>query len=60
MKNNPVKKQNKIRAKEIYSKFGFADFDVQKQLASVEAAVLIDQILNPFKKEVDIKGNYIN
>ncbi|ULB34884.1 MULTISPECIES: hypothetical protein [Proteiniphilum] len=49
-----------MRIKEIYSRFWFPEFVVQNQLASVEAAMLIDQILNPFEKEVDIKGNYIN
>jgi hypothetical protein len=56
----PLKKELTIRAKEIYYTFGFPDFNVQDQLTRVEAAVLIDQILNPFVKEVDIKGNYIN
>lgn len=46
--------------KEIYENFGFTEFDIKKQLTRAEAAVLIDQILNPFEKEVDIKGQYKN
>lgn len=60
MEKIPLKKELPIRAKEIYSTFGFPDFDINNQLTRVKAAVLIDQILNPFEKEVDIKGNYIN
>ena len=46
------------KAKEIFTTFGFTNFDVTKQLTRGEAAVLIDQILNPFEKEIDIKGDY--
>lgn len=48
------------KAKEIFTTFGFTDFDANKVLTRAEAAVLIDGILNPFEKEVDIKGNYKN
>lgn len=58
MEKLPLKRELTIRAKEIYSSFGFQDFDVESQLTRVQAAVLIDKILNPFEKEVDIKGNY--
>ncbi len=48
------------KSKEIFTTFGFADVDANKQLTRAEAAVLIDQILNPFEKEIDIKGHYKN
>lgn len=60
MEKIPLKKELTIRAKEIYSTFGFPEYDVHSQLTRIQAAVLIDQILKPFEKEVDIKGNYIN
>jgi len=59
MEKIPLKKELTIRAKEIYSTFGFPEFDLHSQLTRLQAAVLIDQILNPFEKEVDIKGNYL-
>lgn len=58
MEKLPLKRELTIRAKEIYSSFGFQDFDVESLLNRVQATVLIDKILNPFEKEVDIKGNY--
>ncbi len=53
-------KDLKNEAKAIFTKFGFTNFDVNKQLTRAEAAVLIDQFLNPFKKEINIKGHYKN
>lgn len=58
MEKLPLKRELTIRAKEIYSSFGFQDFDVESLLNRAQATVLIDKILNPFEKEVDIKGNY--
>jgi Dehydrogenases (flavoproteins) len=42
----------------IFSRFDFAEYNPDKQLTRAETAVLIDHFLNPFEKEVDIKGNY--
>ncbi len=55
-----LKKELTTRAKDVYAAFGFSDFKKDKQITRVEAALLIDQILNPFEKTVDIRGNYMN
>lgn len=46
-------------AKELFTKFNFPGYNMNKLLTRAETAVLIDSILNPFEKEVDIKGNYL-
>lgn len=48
------------RAKEMYDRFGFGSFEPGKPVTRAQAAVLIDGLLNPFDREVDIKGNYID
>lgn len=45
--------------KEIFTRFNFTGYEPNRQLSRAEAAVLIDSLLNPFEKDVDIKGNYI-
>lgn len=49
-----------VKAEEAYKTFGFDAFEENKPVTRAQAAVLIDLILNPFDKEVDIKGNYID
>ncbi len=49
-----------LLANEIYSKFSIPDFDFNRPLSRSESALLIDQLLNPFEKEVDMEGRYIN
>ena len=44
----------------IYAKFGFPNYNDNRQLTRAEAAVLIDQFLNPFEKEINIKGHFKN
>ncbi|MDY9917614.1 MAG: FAD-dependent oxidoreductase [Proteiniphilum sp.] len=46
-------------AKEIFTRFDLPGYEPNKQLTRAEAAVLIDSLLNPFEKDVDIKGYYI-
>ncbi len=45
--------------KEVFTGFDFTGYEPNKQLTRAEAAVLIDILLNPFEKDVDIQGNYI-
>lgn len=46
-----------LKAKEIYRNFELGNFNLNKQISRGEAAALIDQLLNPFEKEVTIIGN---
>ncbi len=48
------------KAKETCEAFGFTAFEENKPISRAQAAVLFDRILNPFDKEVDIKGNYMD
>lgn len=49
--------ENKI--KEIWVEFGLSNLDENRNITRGEMALLIDQILNPFDRKVDITGNYI-
>jgi len=48
-------------SKEIYAKYKFTNYDINKAITRGEMAVLMDQLLDPFnKKKVDIYGYYKN
>ena len=48
----------KSSVNEIYSRYGFSEYKNDYPITRAEAALLIDRFLNPFEKEVDIRGNY--
>lgn len=45
-------------AEKLYAKYGMGDFTIDAPIKRGAFAVLVDQFLNPFKKEVDIYGNF--
>lgn len=49
--------QQQLAAK--WSSWGFANFDLQRNITRLELAVLLDAVINPFQlKEVDHEGHY--
>lgn len=50
-------KEDKI--KELWADFGLKNLDDNRSILRGEMALLIDQILNPFAKKIDISGKYI-
>ncbi|RXF68065.1 FAD-dependent oxidoreductase [Arcticibacter tournemirensis] len=46
------------RAREVYVKFGLGEFNIHTPIKRGAFAVLIDQILNPFAKPVDLYGSF--
>lgn len=44
-------------AEKLYVKYGMGDFNIDTPIKRGAFAVLIDEFLNPFKKQVDIYGN---
>ncbi len=45
-------------AEKLYVKYGMGDFNINTPIQRGAFAVLVDEFLNPFKKEVDIYGNF--
>jgi hypothetical protein len=45
-------------AEKLYAKYGMGDFNINAPITRGTFAVLVDEFLNPFKKEVDIYGNF--
>lgn len=50
-------KEDKI--KELWADFGLKNLDDNRSILRGEMALLIDQILNPFDRKIDISGKYI-
>lgn len=45
-------------AEKLYAKYGMGNFNINAPIKRGAFAVLVDAFLNPFKKEVDICGNF--
>ncbi|GAB6007769.1 FAD-dependent oxidoreductase [Dysgonomonas reticulitermitis] len=45
-------------AGKLYAKYGMGNFNINAPIKRGAFAVLVDEFLNPFKKEVDIYGNF--
>jgi len=60
--NEQIKHKENITdlSKKIFLKYQLGEFNYDSPIKRGEFAALIDELLNPFGKEIDIKGNYLD